>query len=63
MTLSGEADIPQMLQLFESFLQASGYMIEGKELVLKRSAVDFDEFPKRVSSLRVNGEDILAIGK
>ena len=28
-TLSGEADINQMLSLFEAFLQASGYVLKG----------------------------------
>ena len=29
MTLSGEADLSQMLYLFETFLQASGYVLKG----------------------------------
>ena len=29
MTLSGEADLSQMLYLFEAFLQASGYVLKG----------------------------------
>jgi hypothetical protein len=30
MTLSGEADLSQMLSLFEAFLQASGYVLKGE---------------------------------
>ena len=29
MTLSGEADVNQMLYFFEAFLQASGYVLKG----------------------------------
>ncbi len=63
MSISSEADIPQMLTFFESFLQAAGYVIEGKELVLERKAPEFNfpsEFPR---SLWVNGEDVLASEK
>jgi hypothetical protein len=47
MSISSEADLPQMMVFFESFLQAAGYVIEGKELVLERRAPDFDfpDFP------------------
>jgi hypothetical protein len=46
MSISSEADIPQMLRFFESFLQAAGYVIEGKELTLERRAPDFpDDLP------------------
>ena len=44
MSISSEADLPQMLAFFESFLQAAGYVIEGKELVLERRAPEFN-FP------------------
>lgn len=30
MTLSGEADLTQMLAFFEAFLQASGYVFKGE---------------------------------
>ena len=47
MSISSEADLPQMLSFFESFLQAAGYVIEGKELVLERRAPEFNfpDFP------------------
>jgi hypothetical protein len=47
MTLSGEADLTQMLAFFDAFLQASGYQLDGKELTLERSAPEFDtpDFP------------------
>jgi hypothetical protein len=47
MSISSEADIPQMLRFFESFLQAAGYVIDGKELTLERKAPEFDfsDFP------------------
>jgi hypothetical protein len=47
MSISSEADIPQMLAFFESFMQAAGYILEGKELTLERRAPDFDfsDFP------------------
>jgi hypothetical protein len=44
MSISSEADLPQMLAFFESFLQAAGYVIEGKELTLERRE-DFPDFP------------------
>lgn len=30
MTLSGEANVSEMLSMFESFLQASGYVLKGE---------------------------------
>jgi hypothetical protein len=42
MSISGEADLRQMLSFFESFLRASGYNLDGKELTLERTAPDFD---------------------
>lgn len=47
MTLSGEADLTQMLSLFESFLQASGYQLGAKTLKLEGNdtfQVDGDGF-------------------
>ena len=41
MSISGEADLSQMLSFFECFLKASGYEFEGKELCLERTAPDF----------------------
>ena len=36
MTLSGEADVNQMLYLFEAFLDASGYVLKGELQVVER---------------------------
>ncbi len=47
MSISSEADIPQMLRFFEGFLQAAGYVIEGKELTLERTAPDFSNVPDK----------------
>ena len=41
-SISGEATLTQMLNFFETFLKATGYVFDGKELVLGRSAPDFD---------------------
>ena len=41
MTISSEANLPQMLEFFSSFLRAAGYEFDGKELCLERSAPDF----------------------
>lgn len=44
MTLSGEADLTQMLSLFESFLQASGYQLGAKTLKLEgNDTIEVDE--------------------
>ena len=43
MSISGEADLSQMLSFFECFLKASGYEFEGKELRLESSAPDFGD--------------------
>jgi len=42
MSISAEADLSQMLAFFESFLQAAGYVIDDRELVLERKAPDFN---------------------
>lgn len=44
MTVSSEADLSQMLRVLESFLQATGYETEGKELALQYASApaDFD---------------------
>ena len=42
MTISSEANLPQMLEFFSSFLRAAGYEFDGKELCFERSAPDFD---------------------
>jgi hypothetical protein len=43
MTISSEANIPQMLEFFSSFLRAAGYEFDGKELCLERTAPDFGD--------------------
>ena len=45
MSISSEADLEQMVGFFESFLQAAGYVIEGKQLVLERTDLGID-FPQ-----------------
>jgi hypothetical protein len=47
MSISSEADLTQMLRFFEGFLQAAGYVIEGKELTLERTAPDFSSVPDK----------------
>ncbi len=47
MTLSGEADLTQMLAFFEAFLQASGYQLGAKTLKLEGNdtfQIDTDGF-------------------
>jgi len=34
-SISGEATLSQMLELFESFLKSAGYNLEGRELTLE----------------------------
>lgn len=46
MSISSEADISEMLRFFETFLQASGYQLDGRELTL--------ETPKYASGYEVN---------
>jgi hypothetical protein len=47
MTISSEANLPQMLEFFSSFLRAAGYEFDGKELCLERSAPDFSDVPDK----------------
>ena len=47
MSISGEADLSQMLSFFECFLKASGYEFEGKELRSESSASDFSDVPDK----------------
>lgn len=47
MSISGEADLSQMLSFFECFLKASGYEFEGKELRLESSAPDLSDLPEK----------------
>ena len=66
MSISSEADIPQMLAFFETFLQAAGYVIEGKELTLERRAPEFDtpDFPYTFGDtvLGNSGSDTISFG-
>lgn len=59
MTLSGEADLTQMLAFFESFLQASGYQLGEKSLELTGpdtlkvdtdGFISFTDYPMAVGS-------------
>ena len=45
MTISSEANLPQMLEFFSSFLRAAGYEFDGKELCFERTAPDFGDLP------------------
>ena len=67
MTLSGEADLTQMLALFEAFLQASGYQLGEKTLELtgpdtlkmdKDGFISFSDYPMAVGS----GVDFIGFG-
>jgi hypothetical protein len=66
MSISAEADLPQMMRFFESFLQAAGYVIEGKELTLERPAPEFDipDFPYSLGDTIIGdtGSDTLSFG-
>ena len=45
MTLSGEADVSQILSCFEGFLKASGYVIDGElQIVAPRTNKEWDSF-------------------
>jgi hypothetical protein len=67
MTLSGEADVSQMLAMFESFLQAAGYVLKGGLQVIER-APNFDPWYTNVGTefnpigdpgFTVNSDDVL----
>jgi hypothetical protein len=69
MTLSGEADVSQMLDLFESFLQAAGYVLKGDLKVIERAPdysfsgpvfVDNDSID--FSFLSSNSDDLFSFG-
>jgi hypothetical protein len=62
MSISSEADIPQMLRFFENFLQAAGYVIEGKELTLERRAPEFDFFAEYKERQWGNGGNVINSG-
>ena len=47
MTISSEANLPQMLEFFSSFLRAAGYEFDGKELCFERTAPDFGDVPEK----------------
>lgn len=40
-SVTAEADLPQILRVFESFLKANGYDLDDRELTLSRKAPDF----------------------
>lgn len=70
MTLSGEADVSQMLEMFESFMQASGYVLKGDIQVVEK-APEFDpwyntigtEFnPIDFPSFTFNSDDVITFG-
>jgi hypothetical protein len=42
MSISSEADLTEMIQFFETFLQASGYLLEDRELTLVHKESEFD---------------------
>jgi hypothetical protein len=50
LTISSEATLYQMLEFFQSFLRATGYEFEGKELCFERSAPNFDDIPEKWST-------------
>ena len=41
-SVTAEADLPQMLKVFENFLKANGYDLDDRELTLSRKAPTFD---------------------
>lgn len=63
MSISSEADIPQMLRFFENFLQAAGYVIDDKELALERKAPEFNFATEYPHSLWSNCDDTLTSQK
>jgi Ca2+-binding RTX toxin-like protein len=66
MSISAEADLSEMMGFFETFLQAAGYVIEGKELTLERRAPEFDvpDFPYSFGDTLPGsaGTDTLSLG-
>jgi hypothetical protein len=42
MTISGEADLQQLLSFFESFLRANGFVFEGELRIVDREEEFFD---------------------
>ena len=49
MTLSGEADLSQMLTFFEAFLQASGYVLKGDLEIVEPDANPWGQMTVRGS--------------
>ena len=54
MSISGEADLDQMLSMYEGFLQATGYQLENKTLKLdgpdtltvdQNGFINFSDYP------------------
>ena len=67
MSISSEADLSQMMRFFESFLQASGYDLDDRELSLERKAPDFDfsDFPHGLGEYTLassSGVDFISFG-
>jgi len=62
-SVSSEADLSQMLKVFEDYLRANGYQLEGKTLTLEREALDFsggcmgDSLPYDPDNLFVSTDD------
>jgi len=56
MTLSGEADLSQMLSLFEAFLQASGYVLKGDLQI-----VEPDRDPWGLTAQRPQARDFIPV--
>lgn len=58
MDISAEASLQDMLNMFESFLQATGYVLDGKRLVLETPD---DETPKYSSDQSFWFEDGISL--
>jgi hypothetical protein len=46
-SVTAEADLPQILRVFEAFLKANGYELDDRELSFDRKAPDFDDIPEK----------------
>lgn len=68
MTLSGEANVSQMLAMFESFLQAAGYVLKGDLQVTERapeydpwySSLDTEFSP--IGFTTISSDDVITFG-
>ncbi len=68
MTLSGEATVSQMLAMFESFLQAAGYVLRGDLQVIER-APEYDPWYANVGTefnpigfTTISSDDVITFG-